>query len=117
MPCTQKQNMSLALACLLFICLAAAHASAAERFRVYVTNEQDGTLSVVDGDSLSVIATIPAGKRPRGIRLSPDGKRLYVALSGSPIALKPMKKRCRPRTAPRTALASLMLRKENCCVC
>ena len=27
---------------------------------------------------------IPVGKRPRGIKISPDGKLLYVALSGSP---------------------------------
>src|SRR4029077_15530905 len=33
-----------------------------------------------------VIATIPLGKRPRGIHASPDGKTIYVALSGSPIA-------------------------------
>ena len=33
-----------------------------------------------------VLTTIPVGKRPRGIRVSPDGSTLYVALSGSPIA-------------------------------
>jgi YVTN family beta-propeller protein len=33
-----------------------------------------------------VIATIPVGKRPRGIRVSPDGSVLFVALSGSPMA-------------------------------
>ena len=32
------------------------------------------------------ISRIPVGKRPRGIRVSPDGKNLLVALSGSPIA-------------------------------
>ena len=30
--------------------------------------------------------TIDVGKRPRGISVSPDGRQLYVALSGSPIA-------------------------------
>ncbi len=34
----------------------------------------------------TVVATIPLGKRPRGVHLSPDGKLLYIALSGSPIA-------------------------------
>jgi len=29
---------------------------------------------------------IPVGKRPRGIKISPDGKTAYVALSGSPAA-------------------------------
>ena len=33
-----------------------------------------------------MIATIPLGKRPRGIKVSPDGTTLYVALSGSPMA-------------------------------
>jgi YVTN family beta-propeller protein len=54
--------------------------------RLYVTNEISGDISVVDLRSSSVIATIPVGKRPRGVRVSPDGTTLYVALSGSPIA-------------------------------
>ena len=55
-------------------------------YRVYVTNESSGDLSVIDGTTLEVIATIPLGKRPRGIHASPDGKTIYVALSGSPSA-------------------------------
>lgn len=54
--------------------------------RLFVTNENGGDISVIDVASHRVTATIPVGKRPRGIRLSPDGKLLYVALSGSPIA-------------------------------
>ena len=30
------------------------------------------------------MATIPVGTRPRGVRISPDGKTVFVALSGSP---------------------------------
>lgn len=55
-------------------------------YRVLVTNERSGDLTVIDGPGRSVIATIALGKRPRGMKISPDGKRLYVALSGSPIA-------------------------------
>lgn len=55
-------------------------------YRVLVTNERDGTLSVIDGASRKVTATVPLGKRPRGLKASPDGKLLFVALSGSPIA-------------------------------
>ncbi len=55
-------------------------------FRIYVTNENSGDLSVIDGSTLEVVATVPLGKRPRGIHASPDGKTIYVALSGSPIA-------------------------------
>jgi len=54
--------------------------------RLFVTNEMSGDLSVVDTATRRVVATIPLGKRPRGIRVSPDGTVLYVALSGSPIA-------------------------------
>ena len=35
------------------------------------------------------MASIPVGKRPRGIHASPDGKTLYVALSGTPIGAPP----------------------------
>jgi YVTN family beta-propeller protein len=51
--------------------------------RVYVSNEDGGSISVIDGQTEAVVATIPVGKRPRGMRLSPDGRFLYVALSGS----------------------------------
>jgi YVTN family beta-propeller protein len=56
-----------------------------QSFRIYVTNENSGDLSVIDGSTLEVLATVPLGKRPRGIHASPDGKTIYVALSGSPI--------------------------------
>jgi YVTN family beta-propeller protein len=54
--------------------------------RLFVTNETSGDITVIDVAAAKTIATIPVGKRPRGIRLSPDGTTLYVALSGSPIA-------------------------------
>lgn len=55
-------------------------------FRLYVTDEVSGDLTVIGGATYKVIATIPLGKRPRGIHPSPDHKTIYVALSGSPIA-------------------------------
>ena len=61
-------------------------AAAPAGFRVLVTNERSGTLSVIDGPTRRVVATVPLGKRPRGIKVSPDRKLAYVALSGSPIA-------------------------------
>src|SRR5512134_3086528 len=54
--------------------------------RLFVTNEVSGDISVIDVAAQKVITTIQVGKRPRGIRVSPDGSTLYVALSGSPIA-------------------------------
>ena len=53
-------------------------------YQVFVSNESSGDLTVVDGATFTVAATIPVGKRPRGIHHSPDGKTVYVALSGTP---------------------------------
>ena len=57
-----------------------------DSYRVYLTNEGSGDLTVIDGRSRSVVATWPLGKRPRGLAASADGRYLYVALSGSPLA-------------------------------
>jgi len=54
--------------------------------RIFVTNEAAGTLSVIEESTLTILATVPLGKRPRGIQASSDGKLLYVALSGSPFS-------------------------------
>src|SRR4051812_6029564 len=56
------------------------------KVRVYVTNEGSGDLTVINADTQTVIGTYKLGKRPRGIQAGPDGKSLYVALSGSPPA-------------------------------
>ena len=55
-------------------------------YGVFVTNEVSGDLSVIDPATHQVVATIPLGKRPRGIRVAPDRTQLYIALSGSPIS-------------------------------
>ena len=52
--------------------------------RVYVTNEDAGTISIISAATQSVIGEIDVGTRPRGVEVSADGERLYVALSGSP---------------------------------
>jgi PQQ-dependent catabolism-associated beta-propeller protein len=48
---------------------------------VLVTNEGSGDVTVIDVASLRAVARIRVGSRPRGIRLSPDGRLAYVALS------------------------------------
>ena len=53
-------------------------------YRVYVTNEESGDLTIINPATLEIVSTEPLGKRPRGIHASPDGKTIYVALSGSP---------------------------------
>ncbi len=62
------------------------HAAA---YQVFVTNEKSGDVTVIDGGDYKVLATIPVGKRPRGIHASPDGKTVYVAVSGTPVSGPP----------------------------
>ena len=52
---------------------------------VYVTNEVSGDLSVIDPATHSG-CDVASGQTPTGIRVAPDRKRLYIALSGSPIS-------------------------------
>ena len=61
-------------------------ATASAGGRVYVSNEDSNDISVIDAGTDSVVATIFVGKRPRGIRVGPDGRHLFVAVSGSPKA-------------------------------
>jgi YVTN family beta-propeller protein len=56
----------------------------AQAARAYVSNEDDGTITVIQIETLQAVATIEVGKRPRGVVLSRDGRLLYVAVSGSP---------------------------------
>src|SRR6516162_710153 len=59
------------------------------RYQIFVSNEKSGDLTVITAPDFKVTATIPVGKRPRGIHASPDGKTIYVALSGTPIERPP----------------------------
>ena len=56
----------------------------AEASRAYVSNEDGHSVTVIDTDKGEAIATLPVGKRPRGLKLNRDGSRLYVAVSGLP---------------------------------
>src|SRR4029079_15988348 len=47
----------------------------------FVTNERDGTITVIDTKTDRVYSTIKVGGRLRGIRLSPDRSRIWVAIS------------------------------------
>ena len=66
-----------ALACLHFVI------SIAAADTIYVSNEKDITITVIDGGSLAPVKTIPVGQRPRGIVLSKDEKSLYICASDS----------------------------------
>ena len=62
---------------------------AQDSYQVFASNERSGDLTVISGKDFHVVTNIPVGKRPRGIRASPDGKTVYVALSGTPIEPPP----------------------------
>src|ERR1044072_9179792 len=47
----------------------------------FVTNERDGTITVIDTGTDRVYSTIRVGGRLRGIRLNPDRTRIWVAIS------------------------------------
>ena len=51
---------------------------------VYVSAESSGEIVVVDPATIEIVTRISVGKRPRGLKVSRDGRLLYVALSGSP---------------------------------
>src|SRR5216117_1571840 len=63
------------------MCLAKAESTS---YLVFVSNERSGDVSVIDGAKDDVVATFKVGKRPRGIRATSDGTRVFVTLSGSP---------------------------------
>jgi YVTN family beta-propeller protein len=51
--------------------------------KVYVTNVNSNTVSVIDTATNTVIATIPVGTTPQGVAVTPDGSKVYVANSDS----------------------------------
>src|SRR5260370_36013400 len=48
---------------------------------VLVSNEKGNSITVLDGESLKVLRTVPVGQRPRGIVLSQDQKTLHICAS------------------------------------
>ena len=58
-------------------------------YQIFVSNEKSDNVTVINGADFTVTATLPVGKRPRGVQTSPDGKTVYVALSGTPVKAPP----------------------------
>src|SRR5207247_1285042 len=50
--------------------------------RIYIANNGDSTVSVIDGSANAVIATIPVGSNPVGVGVNPLTDRVYVADNG-----------------------------------
>lgn len=56
-------------------------ANPTQAYMVYVSNEKDNTVSVVDSEKMEVVSTIKVGQRPRGITITHDGKHILVCTS------------------------------------
>jgi YVTN family beta-propeller protein len=52
--------------------------------RIYISDEADSTLDVVDGKSLKVIKRIPLSGHPNNIAIGKDGTRVYVGIIRAP---------------------------------
>ena len=74
-----KYSLQTAIAAALVLAMLSVGATPPKR--IFVTNERDDTVSVIDGATNTVVATIDIGTRPRGIGISPDGSEGYVAIS------------------------------------
>jgi len=59
-------------------------AAAPDGSRLYVTNEADRTVDVVDTKTLHVFKKIPLSGPPNNISISKDGRRVYQAIHGAP---------------------------------
>src|SRR5260370_17010142 len=55
-------------------------------YRVYISNEGSGDLTIIDPEKMVATATVPIGKRARGIHASPDGNQIFLSLTSSPFA-------------------------------
>ena len=78
-----RQSLCLLAPLALFACSQPAPQPSGER--LYVSNERGNNVVAVDPVQGKIVQTFAVGKRPRGLLLSPDGAKLYVAISGSPI--------------------------------
>src|SRR3546814_2906658 len=52
----------------------------AEAMTIFVSNEKGNSITVIDGDTMEVTATVDVGNRPRGIALSEDNSLLYICV-------------------------------------
>src|SRR6185295_17474936 len=52
--------------------------------RIYISDEADSTLDVVDGKTLKVINKIPLSGHPNNLAVGRDGRRVYVGIAQAP---------------------------------
>jgi YVTN family beta-propeller protein len=54
---------------------------------LFISNEADTTVDVVDGKTLKVTKKIPLSGHPNNLAITPDGRKVYVAIAQAPGAL------------------------------
>ena len=80
----RSRNRSRLLASQGLVALAGlAACSLAQAHWVYISNEKDDTVTVIDSETYEVVKTLEVGFRPRGITLSKDFSRMYICASDS----------------------------------
>src|SRR5439155_6154297 len=62
-------------------------AGAPDGSRIYVSNEADSTLDVVDARTLKVTKKIPLSGHPNNIAIGRDGRRVFVGIAQAPGAV------------------------------
>ncbi|MBU3077314.1 PQQ-dependent catabolism-associated beta-propeller protein [Sphingomonas quercus] len=67
---------------LALLALSACHAAPSTGPAIYVSDEASNVVHVIDAAALALRMDIAVGRRPRGMVLSPDRRRLYVASGG-----------------------------------
>ena len=65
----------------------AGHGAAVAGNRIYISNEADSTLDVVDAKTLLVTNKVPLTGHPNNISAGKDGRRIYVAIRQDPGAV------------------------------
>jgi len=63
------------------------HGAAVAGTKIYISNESESTLDVVDGKTLRVTNKIPLSGHPNNIAAGRDGKRVYVSIAQAPGAV------------------------------
>ena len=55
--------------------------------RIYVSNESQNTLDVVDAKTLKVFKQVRLSGNPNNVSITPDGRKVYVAIIQAPGAV------------------------------
>jgi YVTN family beta-propeller protein len=71
----------------------------------YITNFGDNTVSVIDTTTNTVVATIPVGRTPTGVAVTPDGSKVYV--TNQDFSMGPAGTVSVISTAPNTVLTTI----------